>query len=51
MLAKAWQASVSAMQNDPLLVYRLGQLLVDDGLISTARADNPLGVHRLPDVE
>ena len=39
------------MQNDPLLVYRLGQLLVDDGLISTARADNPLGVHRLPDVE
>lgn len=39
------------MQNDPLLVYRLGQLLVDEGLIRTARADDPLGVHRLPDVE
>ena len=39
------------MQNEPLLVYRLGQLLVDESLISAARADDPLGVHRLPDVE
>jgi hypothetical protein len=39
------------MQNAPLLEYLLGQLLVDDGLISTARADEPLGVHRLPEVE
>jgi hypothetical protein len=42
---------VCPTQNAPLLLYPLGQLLVDEGLISTKPAIDPLGLHNLPLVE